>query len=189
MVGTLGVRTTGTVKPRDEARARADRILAGAAPLEVSGVDLGPDLARIVAERARLARVAASSTSTGSARCCGGRTREGILLADEYHRQDWLAAAAAEGVPVAAVQHGVIAPLHTGYVHRTRPPELRLPGRTYVFGTWERDVLTRTSVYRPEEVVVGGSPRLDLVGPATRSGVRARATTSGASWASRRATG
>src|SRR4029079_15394528 len=90
---------------------------------------------------------------------------EGILLADEYHRQDWLAAAAAEGVPVAAVQHGVISPLHTGYVHHARPPELRVPGRTYVFGPWERDVLTRTSVYRPEEVVVGGSPRLDLVGP------------------------
>ena len=36
-----------------------------------------------------------------------------------------------------------------------------------MFGTWERDVLTRASVYRPEEVVVGGSPRLDLVGSAT----------------------
>ena len=51
VIGTLGVKTTGTVKPRDEARARADRILAGAAPLEVSGVDLGPGLARIVADR------------------------------------------------------------------------------------------------------------------------------------------
>ncbi len=166
VVSTLGVRTTGAVKPRDEARARADRILAKAAPLEVSGVDLGPDLALVAADRA--SSLARRIVDVDRIRALLRRTHaEGILLADEYHRQDWLAAAAAEGVPVAAVQHGVIAPLHTGYVHRTRPPELRLPGRTYVFGTWEQDVLTRASVYRPEEVVVGGSPRLDLVGSAT----------------------
>ena len=161
----LGVKTSGTVKPRDEARARADRILAAAAALEVSGVDLGPSLARIVADRVA-GSLGRRIVDVDRIRALLRRTHaEGILLADEYHRQDWLAAAAAEGVPVAAIQHGVISPLHTGYVHHTRPPELRLPGRTYVFGPWERDVLTRTSVYRPEEVVVGGSPRLDLVGP------------------------
>ncbi len=166
VIGTLGVKTIGDVKPRDEARARADRILAKAAPLEVSGVDLGPDLARAVADRA--GSLARRIIDVERIRALLRRTHaEGILLADEYHRQDWLAAAAAEGVPVAAVQHGVISPLHTGYVHARRPPELRLPGRTYVFGTWERDLLTRTSVYRPAEVVVGGSPRLDLVGSAT----------------------
>jgi hypothetical protein len=89
----------------------------------------------------------------------------GVLLADEYHRQDWLAAAALESVPVAAVQHGVIHDTHVGYVHRTRTPELRLPDRTYVFGAWERSLLLRESVYRADEVVVGGSPRLDLLRP------------------------
>ena len=69
----------------------------------------------------------------------------------------------AEGVPVAAIQHGVIYRWHTGYMHRTRPPELRLPDRTYVFGQWERRLSWRgTSVYAPDEVLVGGSPRLDL---------------------------
>ncbi len=163
VIGTLGVKTTGAVRPRDEARARADLILAGAAALRVSGVDLGPSLARIVADRVA-GTLGRRIVDVDRIRALLRRTHaDGILLADEYHRQDWLAAAAAEGVPVAAVQHGVISPLHTGYVHGTRPPELRLPGRTYVFGPWERDVLTRTSVYRPEEVVVGGSPRLDLV--------------------------
>ncbi len=163
ILGALGVRMPGAVKPRDDARARADAILASGAPLLTSGVDLGPVLTRATADRL---------ASTLPRRLVDAqRIREllrrvhpaGILLADEYHRQDWLTAAATEHVPVAAVQHGVISPLHTGYIHGGRPPQLRLPGRTYVFGTWERDLLTRHSVYRPEEVVVGGSPRLDLV--------------------------
>ena len=130
VVGMLGVKTSGSVKPRDEARVRADRILAAAAALEVSGVDLGPSLARIVADRVA-GSLGRRIVDVDRIRALLRRTHaEGILLADEYHRQDWLAAAAAEGVPVAAVQHGVISPLHTGYVHDTRPPELRLPGRT-----------------------------------------------------------
>ena len=160
-----------------------------AAALEVSGVDLGPSLARIVADRVA-GSLGRRIVDVDRIRALLRRTHaDGILLADEYHRQDWLAAAAAEGVPVAAVQHGVISPLHTGYVHRTRPPELRLPGRTYVFGPWERDVLTRTSVYRPEEVVVGGSPRLDLVGTDAGTAAEPGRRPPARSWASRRATG
>lgn len=65
-------------------------------------------------------------------------------------------------------------------MHRTRPASLRLPDRTYVFGRWERALLTETSVYRDDEVRVGGAPRLDLVrapGPASeadRAAVRTR---------------
>jgi hypothetical protein len=87
----------------------------------------------------------------------------GVLLADEYHRQEWLAAARAEGVPVAAIQHGMIYARHNGYIHRSRPDSLVLADRTYVFGEWERELLIQRSVYRPDEVVVSGSPRLDLV--------------------------
>ena len=65
----------------------------------------------------------------------------GILLADEYHRQDWLTAARAEGIKVVAIQHGMIYGGHNGYIHRDRPASLALPDRTYVFGEWERDVL------------------------------------------------
>ena len=42
---------------------------------------------------------------------------------------------------------------------------LRLADRTYVFGDWERRMLTDVSVYRSDEVRVSGSPRLDLVAP------------------------
>src|SRR4029079_13673900 len=102
VIGTLGVKSTGAVKPRDEARVRADRILAGAAALNVSGVDLGPSLARIVADRVA-GSLGRRIVDVDRIRALLRRTHaEGILLADEYHRQDWLAAAAAEGVPVAA---------------------------------------------------------------------------------------
>ncbi len=150
----------------DESRARADavemaqRVAALHAPVVVAGVDLGPALAARVAARI-MSGHARSIRDTARIRSLLRRLHPaGVLLADEYHRQDWLAAAKAEGVPVAAVQHGVIYRWHNGYMHRTRPNTLRLPGRTYVFGSWERDLLVGTSVYEPGEVVVGGSPRL-----------------------------
>jgi hypothetical protein len=168
--GTLPVDVLDALgaEPRSDAgREAATR--AGAAvrslaePLVVRGVDLGPPLAAVVAARteAILAR-----RIDGVRRIAALLRRvhpAGILLADEYHRQDWLAAAGAAGVPVAAVQHGVIYRWHTGYVHASRPEQLRLPDRTYVYGTWERDLLTTVSAYRSDEVVVGGSPRLALV--------------------------
>jgi hypothetical protein len=143
-------------------------------PIEAFGVDLGPLLA------AEVAAVGSQwlPSMTGSIDRIGRfieRIRPaGIVLADEYHRQDWMAAAHAAGVPVAAVQHGMIYPHHNGYIHATRPASLRLPQRTFVFGRWERDLLLRASVYRDDEVVVGGSPRLDLVAPdpGARSAVR-----------------
>jgi len=49
-----------------------------------------------------------------------------------------------------------------GYVHTSRTPSLPLPARTYVFGAWERRLLVESSVYRADEVVVAGSPRLDV---------------------------
>lgn len=131
-------------------------------PVLVHGVDLGPALVARVSELA--ARWMPSKTrAVTSIRALLRRLRPaGVLLADEYHRQDWLTAARAEGVPVAAIQHGMIYRGHNGYVHRDRPDSLALPDRTYVFGDWERDVLVDGSVYRDDEVRVSGSPRLDL---------------------------
>lgn len=162
LLGSLGA-DPPPERLRDEAERAAAAIRAGVAPLPIGGVDLGPLLADRVATWA--------SASLGRRRRDIARIRAllrrvhpaGILLADEYHRQDWLAAAGAERIPVAAVQHGVIYRWHNGYVHPSRPAQLRLPDRTYVYGRWERDLLTTVGVYRAEEVVVGGSPRLDLV--------------------------
>ncbi len=153
----------------------ADAIAASNAPIRVSGVDLGPALtARIAGEVRRT--MANHVRNVGRIRRLLRRLAPaGVMLADEYHRQEWLAAAYAEGLPTVAVQHGMIYRWHNGYIHRTRPAALRLPNRTYVFGEWEQQLLRTASVYRSDEVAVGGSPRLDLMdeGPVDRDGIRA----------------
>lgn len=160
---------------RVRAEAVADSIASSVTPIAAFGVDLGPSLTARVADQTR-------STHAGHVRAVGrlrsliGRLRPAaVLLADEYHRQEWLTAAHLEGIPTVAVQHGMIYRWHNGYMHRDRPDQLRLANRTYVFGDWERRLLTDTSVYREDEVRVSGSPRLDLVAPevADRDGVRA----------------
>jgi hypothetical protein len=150
-------------EPSDDGERWAAIVREISTPVLVHGVDLGPALVgRVAALAARW--MPAKIRSVANIRALLRRMEPaGILLADEYHRQDWLTAARAEGVPVAAVQHGMIYRGHNGYVHRDRPPSLALPDRTYVFGDWEREVLIDCSVYRDDEVRVSGSPRLDLV--------------------------
>ena len=151
---------------RAEGDEAADRISRLTVPLVVQGVDLGPALAARVADQARRLLASRRISIWRIRRFIRWLRPAGLLLADEYHHQDWLAAADAEGVPTIAVQHGLIHGLHGGYIHRSRPSALRLPDRTYVFGHWEQRLLTTASVYREDEVTVGGSPRLDLVSPA-----------------------
>ena len=142
--------------------AAVARVAAISAPLVVGRVDLGP-----------LVRVELVNGIRGA---LAGRLRDlprmrrllrrlhpaGILLVNEYGRPEWLAAAHAEGIASAAIQHGIIHRYHVGYMYPERAPELILPTRTFVFGDYEAHLLTEESVYRPEEVVVAGSPRLDL---------------------------
>ncbi len=144
-----------------------------AVPVTVEGVNLGPELASRVTSFAARSLRAKVRTGVRVERLLRELRPAGLLLADEYHRADWMGAASRAGVPTAAIQHGIIYDHHTGYVHRSRPASMRLPDRTYVFGAWERELLVEHSVYRPEEVVVGGSPRLALVAPsADRDAVR-----------------
>ena len=83
-----------------------------------------------------------------------------IVLAQEGIRTPWLMAGRAADVPVVAVQHGVLYTGHAGYPNE-RHPALRLPTTTCVYGPFERDVLLDLA-YESDEVVVTGSPRLDL---------------------------
>ncbi len=83
-----------------------------------------------------------------------------ILMTQEGHRTGWLAAAARARVASFALQHGILYPTHPGYADR-RHPNLVLPTRTFVFGDYERRVLEGLA-YDPGEVIVAGSPRLDL---------------------------
>jgi hypothetical protein len=160
-------RAAGTTPPEPDSLDAVEPILRDIetieTPLAAGGVDLGPDLVERILEQARRVlpgKVRAYRQIRGLIRTV---RPSGVLIADEYHRQEWLAAAKRENIPSAAVQHGLIYRWHNGYIHRDRPASLRLPDRTYVFGDWERRLLTSHSVYRQDEVRVGGSPRLDLV--------------------------
>jgi hypothetical protein len=162
--------------PADEAAPILHGIEAITAPLIVGGVDLGPELVERILEQARRILPGKIRAYRQIRSLIRSVRPSGVLLADEYHRQEWLAAAKSEGVPSIAVQHGLIYRWHNGYIHRDRPASLRLPDRTYVFGDWERRLLTTNSVYRADEVKVGGSPRLDLVRrePADHDAIRAQ---------------
>ena len=154
-------------RPEDDQRAAAatSSILAALAamptvPLELDGLDIGPTFAAelrttvgrlIDSEVHQLARVERLIQDLAPA---------ALLLSQEGHRTPWLMAAARAGVPVFALQHGVLYPTHPGYPDR-RDPRLVLPSRTFVFGDYERRVLEALA-YRPGEVIVSGSPRLDL---------------------------
>ncbi|HEX5822879.1 MAG TPA: hypothetical protein VFY18_00340 [Candidatus Limnocylindrales bacterium] len=165
----------GDLETRAKVEAAVERVGAISAPMLVGQVDLGPLV------KAELVR--------GIRGALAGRLRDlprmrrllrrlhpvGILLVNEYGRPEWLAAARAERIPSAAVQHGIIHRDHVGYRFPDRPNQLILPNRTYVFGDDEARLLTGASVYRPDEVVVAGSPRLDLVpGPALQERVEGR---------------
>ena len=155
---------------REAVAAEVDAMVAAigrsTAPLLVGDVDVAPGLRSELQRAARNTVRSRLRERRWSQRLLAELRPAALLLANEYNRTEWIAAARAEGIPVAAVQHGIIHPWHPGYIHRTRPAELLLADRTYVFGRWECRLLVERSCYRPDEVVVGGSPRLDYVAPA-----------------------
>jgi len=172
--------TTRYRRPEDKAdsTARAAPLVtdieAVRETLIVSGVDLGPALGVELVRAAR--QVARRLQDVMRIRRLLADVRPAaLLMTNEYIRVEWIVAARAEGIPIAAVQHGIIHPWHMGYMHSSRPPGLASVDRLYVFGEWERR-LVMSSAAHPDAVVVSGSPRLDLVTPPVaedRAAVRA----------------
>ena len=154
-------------RPEDDDRAAAvtRAVLGGvdAMPpvaLDLDGLDvraafvtaLRSSLERLIdAEVHQLARVERLIEELAPAAC---------LMSQEGHRTPWLMAAARAGVPTFALQHGILYPTHPGYPDR-HDPRLIVPSRTFVFGDYERRVL-EAGAYDRGEVIVSGSPRLDL---------------------------
>ena len=164
--------------PAEAARATVAERLAGEfATLDADGLDLapwivaglrdyaapGPGLATEVRQVARIRRFLQALRPAA------------ILTINEYSRPEWLIAGIREGIPVVAVQHGIIHPLHAGYILPSRTG-LPLATRTHLFGHYEARLLTEASVYRPDEVAVSGAPRLDLVPGAAMSSFDRTAT-------------
>ena len=129
--------------------------------LDADGIDLGPAFAdALVAAATRIVRSDVQMLPRIE-RLVGEIAPRAILLAQEGIRTPWLIAGRRTGVPVFAVQHGILYPGHPGYAP-IRHPRLVLPQKTFVYGDAERDMLVGRGVYRPDEVDVSGSPRLDL---------------------------
>ena len=97
-----------------------------------------------------------------------------ILLLNEYGRFEraLVIAGKLKGIPVLAVQHGVIHPTHEGYMHTkdeispdgsVKSPYCPIPDITAVYGTYHKDLLTKVSAYPADSVVVTGQPRYDIL--------------------------
>ncbi len=175
-------------RPEDDraevASAIATRVATTRLTVEVDGIDLGPGLTEQVAAHLRQSLTWQLRSQTRIRRLFQRLRPAAILLADEYHRQEWISAARAEGVPVVAIQHGLIYRWHNGYMFPSRPAGLSLPDRLYVFGRWEQRLLTEQSVFTKDEVRIGGSRGSISAG-------RMRSPTAppyAPSWVSRRAT-
>lgn len=154
--GSPDDRTTVSVDAAIEALDGADRV-----PLDVDGLDLAPALVAEVRAFVTGGLVAALRQVPRVRRLLEELRPGAILLTHEGIRTSWLIAARDLGIPTFAVQHGIIYPTHPGYRH-PRHPGLVLPSCTFVFGDYERRVLLEHGGYRPDEVVVSGSPRLSL---------------------------
>lgn len=143
----------------------AHRLAEPMPPLDISGIDVAPWIADEL--RRHVAGGSAGLTAELLAvprlrRLLDALRPAALLLINEYSNPEWLIAAHEAGVPIVAVQHGIIHRHHAGYVLPTRRG-LPLADLTCVFGAYEARLLTGQSVYRPEEVEVTGAPRLDLV--------------------------
>ena len=155
---------------RPEDRARADRAAATIGDaveglrdiaLEVDGVDLNG--AFVDALRDRLLHIVRNDLLQQARveRFIAELEPSAILLAQEGIRVPWLVAGSAAGVPVFAVQHGILYRGHPGYPHK-RHPAVPRASTTFVYGPYEREMLLERGAYLPDEVEVSGSPRLDL---------------------------
>jgi hypothetical protein len=148
-------------------------------PLAVAGVDLAPMLVEELRRFAGSWLVSQLRIIRRAAKLLDVLAPVALFLNHEGIRTPWVAAARSAGVPVFAVQHGLIYERHAVYSH-PRQAGLLLPDVTFTFGPWERDVLLEHGGYREDEVEVGGSPRVDLdaaeiggVGAGTRADNRA----------------
>ena len=94
-----------------------------------------------------------------------------ILMLNEYgnFQRAILIAGREKGVPVVAIQHGIITPTHRGYMFgEEEKGKVILPDMTCVYGQYHYDLITRNSIYEPTQVTVTGQPRYDILYHAER---------------------
>ena len=67
-------------------------------------------------------------------------------------------------IPTLEIQHGVIHPAHIAYIFtKGDKKDCPIPNKTAVCGQYHYDLLTKNSIYEPDQVVVTGQPRYDVL--------------------------
>jgi hypothetical protein len=154
-------------RPSDTDRAMADVAIALADlddlsrfPLRAGGTDLVNPFLRALRDTAQRTILGDVLELASVERMVRELVPRAILMTHEGHRTPWLVACREAGIPTFAVQHGVLYPAHPGYPDR-RDARHPLPTCTFVYGDFERTALEEMG-YDRGEIVVSGSPRLDL---------------------------
>jgi len=95
-----------------------------------------------------------------------------VLLSNEYggYERALIMAAHAQHIPSLAIQHGIIDEYKAGYMFAANDvsttgsahyPFVPIPTNTTVYGSFTKDLLTRSSSFPDNAVVVTGQPRYD----------------------------
>jgi UDP-N-acetylglucosamine:LPS N-acetylglucosamine transferase len=98
-----------------------------------------------------------------------------ILMTFEtgYYALALIAAARKKGIPIIAIQHGIIHPTHGAYTHKEvslAPNSLAypIPDKTAVYGEYTKSILIKRGSYPKDCVVVTGQPRYDILAEADK---------------------
>jgi len=102
-----------------------------------------------------------------------------ILVTSEYgfFERALVVAGKLNNIPVLAIQHGSIGPLHQGYMYSKNSisasesiesPYCPIPDKTAVYGPFHYNFLTKISAYPASAVAVTGQPRYDRLPMANR---------------------
>ncbi len=102
-----------------------------------------------------------------------------ILVISEHGivQKSLMVAGKLEKIPTIAIQHGAIGQIHKGYISwkgsisnsgTIESPYCPIPDKTAVYGPYYFDLLTKTSAYPLDSVVVTGQPRYDVLMMADR---------------------
>ena len=143
--------------------------------VEMDGEDLGPIVrSALAAEYGTTYLAAQARTALQAERLIADLGPRVMILDHEGGRTAYLAGAHRNGVPIVAVQHGIIFGGNAEYCHPLHDLLVR-PDVTCVYGEFEREVLTGECGFPPESVVVTGSSRAGPILAATSPGEEERA--------------
>ena len=93
-----------------------------------------------------------------------------ILVSNEkgFFEKQLIIAGKKRNIPTIALQHGNIFQTHPYYITKDLSAREYFPDITCLYGESDREVLLNHSVYTPDDLVVTGSPRYDIIYHADR---------------------